>query len=117
MGARRGGDAVRFDPGERDRLLTHDVVAPLEAPQGEVQVRGRRRADVDEVEGTDSGELLVVRKQRDAVDRRHPRGAIHDGDDVDARTHAGHRPQRGEMRLPRRAARPDDGTTVPLHVR
>ena len=117
VGARRGGDAVRFDPRERHRLLTHDVVAALQAPQGEVQVRGRRRTNVDEVEGTDVGELLGVREQRDALDRRHVCGAVYEGDDIDARAHAGHRPQRREMRLPRRAARPDDGTTVPLHVR
>src|SRR5437773_3926012 len=46
----RRGDAVRFGARERHRLLAHDVVAPLEAPQDEIEMRDRRRADVDEVD-------------------------------------------------------------------
>ena len=80
-------------------------------------MRGRRCADVDEVERSQGGELLPPRQQREAVDGRDVRGAVHDGDDLDPVAQAGRGQQRGEVGLPRGAARPDDGPAVAPRLR
>jgi len=116
-GPSRDGEAVRFRARDRHGFFTHHMVALPEAPQREVEVRRRRRANVDEVERAESSQLVSVRQQRDPVHRREGGRAVHDGDDLDSLAHPGGREQRGEMRLARDAARPDDGATVPRHVR
>jgi len=103
--------------GERHRFLAHHVVALLESPQRELEVGGGRRADVDEIERGQLAQLFASAEQRDHVDGRHIGGAVHQRHDLHAAAERGGLAERGQVRLPRDAARPDDGTAVPLPLR
>src|SRR5439155_11485944 len=111
----RRGDATRFGAGEGDRFFAHHVITLLEPPEGQLQVRRGRGTDVDEVDRGQVAQPVAMREERDAVDRRHVRGAVDYGDDLDARPEGA--PERGQVRLPRDAPRSDDSTAVPLRLR
>ena len=116
-GPGRGRDPVRLAARERHRLLAHHVVALPESPEGELEVRGGRRADVDEVERREVAELFAPAEQRNRLHAGHVDRAVHQRDDLDAAADGRRVAERGEVRLPRDAARPDHGTAVPLPLR
>jgi len=89
----------------------------LEPPQGELEVGRGRRADIDEIERGQIAQLFASGEQRDRVDGRHIGGAVHQRHHLHAAAERGGLAERGEVRLSRDAARPDDGTAVPLPLR
>jgi len=117
VGPGGGADPVRFDARQRDGLLAHDMVATLEPPERQVQVRCGRRADVDEIQRPEVRELLAAREQRKRVDRRHVGGAVYQRDHFQPALQGRGAAERGEMRLPRDPARSDEGPAVAPRLR
>src|SRR2546422_851722 len=114
---RRVADAHRLGARQRDRLLAQDVIAPLQPPQGERDVGGRRRADVDEVHGPELHHLVLPLQQADPVRGLHVAGAVDQTDDLHALAHAGRLQERRQMGRAGDAARPDDHTPVAATLR
>ena len=80
-GARRIGDTARFLRRERHGLLAQHVVALLECPEREIEVRRRRRTDVDEIDVGNRAQRFARSELRHAIqwdDRRRPIHRRHD---------------------------------------
>ncbi len=78
---------------------------------------GGRCTDVDEIERGQVAELFAALEQWDRVHGRHVGRIVHQRDDLDAAAQRGRVAERGQVRLSRDTARPDDSPPVPLPLK
>ena len=110
--ARRARNAIGLARRERDGLLAEHVVALLERPNREIEVRRRRRANVDEVHIANGAQCIAVRELRNSRQWFDAGRTIHGGHDLEtiARGRVVH--EAGNVRATRDAAEPDHRTAI-----